>query len=155
MEFMTLCLSIHFNPTDVFLFLEVKLGWIKHCTECRKLVMGVHAKFTFASGQDQAPAKTQREKPQRIGFCYKIQLKIISWRDLIFHHIVIVHSNLLKRHLTRHGGVLIWRLYPPKQPTEWMWSLFNVAAAIQCKVFTTFTSPAAINCFWPPVLRRS
>lgn len=51
-------------------------------------------------GRVGTPAKTLRENPQRIGFCYKIQLKIISWLDLIFHHIVIVHSNSLRRNLT-------------------------------------------------------
>ena len=65
--------------------------------------MGAHAKFTFASGQRRDSRQdSERPNPQRIRFCYKIQLKIISRLDLIFHHIVIVHSNLLRRNLTQH-----------------------------------------------------
>lgn len=72
------------------------------------------------------PAKRERERenPQRIRLCYKIQLKIISWLDLIFHHIVIVHSNLWSRNLTPHVKVFS----PPSAPQD--------ATVLQCKVFT-------------------
>lgn len=92
--------------------------------------MGVHAKFTFASGQGRDSRQdSERENPQRIGFCYKIQLKIISGLDLIFHHIVIVHSNLSRRNLTQHvEGLICFPLpSPQRNPQD--------ATAAQCKVF--------------------
>lgn len=110
--------------------LETKPWWIKHRREWGKLVMGVHAKFTFASGQGRDSRQdSERENPQRIGFCYKIQLKIISGLDLIFHHIVIVHSNLSRRNLTQHvEGLICFPLpSPQRNPQD--------ATAAQCKVF--------------------
>lgn len=77
---------------DECMFHKVKPKPIKNCRVCRKPVMWEQTKITFAWGQGRGSS------PQRIGFCYNIQLKIISCLDLIFQRVVIVHANLFKRH---------------------------------------------------------
>lgn len=95
---------------DECMFHKVKPKPIKNCRVCRKPVMWEQTKITFAWGQGRGSS------PQRIGFCYNIQLKIISCLDLIFQRVVIVHANLFKRH-----HCIFFR--SPK-PTAWAWFLF-------------------------------
>lgn len=62
-------------------------------------------------GKVGTPAKFGERPRKGSDSVTKIQLKIISWLDLIFHHIVIVHFNLLRRNLTQHVRVFfgdIW-----------------------------------------------